>query len=560
MKELIVDALAAKLGDQLAREEILRAIEVPPDEKLGDFAFPCFPLARVFRKSPISIAEDLAASLKDVPGISEASAVKGYLNIYVDKRLMAEKLLGDIAASSYGRDTLGQQVVVEFASPNTNKPLHLGHLRNISIGESVSRILEFCGNHVTRTCVNNDRGVHICQSMLAYQAWGEGATPESTGRKSDHFVGDYYVRFSTKAKQDASLKKQAQAMLRAWEDGDPEVRLLWERMNGWALAGFEATYRLFGISFDKQYYESQLYTKGKEIVHDGLARSIFYRLDNGAVAVNLEDEKLGEKVLLRSDGTAVYIVQDLYLAGLKNTEFNFDRSIYVVGNEQDYHFKVLVAIFRRLGFPIADKIHHLSYGMVELPEGRMKSREGTVVDADDIVSDTKELAREEVAGRYELAGDELDERSLRIALAALKYTLLKIDTGKNMVFNPKQAISFEGDTGPYLLYSYARASSILRKLDSEPRIEIGEPDDYEARLVKQLARFPTVVRSAQDRLMPSLVAGYAFVLAQVFNEFYHACPVLKSDKAGFRIALVRGFRTVLKDCINLLGIDEIEEM
>ncbi|MBD3242901.1 MAG: arginine--tRNA ligase, partial [Chitinivibrionales bacterium] len=357
-----------------------------------------------------------------------------------------------------------------------------------------------------------------------------------------------------------SLNDQAQEMLRKWEAGDEHVRDLWQRMNAWAFEGFEATYRLFGVTFDKQYYESELYTKGKEIVNDGLARGIFAKRDDGAVVVDLEEEKLGQKVLLRSDGTAVYIVQDLYLAGLKNTEYNFDRSVYVVGNEQEYHFKVLAQIFRKLGFPIADKLYHLSYGMVELPEGKMKSREGTVVDADDIINDTRDLAREEVASRYDLTGDELEERSLKIALAAIKYTLLKIDTAKNMVFNPKQAISFEGDTGPYLLYSYARASSILRKLDGEPPFELVEPNEYEARLVKALGRFPEVVKAVHDRLTPSLLAAYAFTLAQVFNEFYHNCPVIKSDRAGFRVALVKALRSVLKDCINLLGIEEIEEM
>lgn len=560
MKEVIVDTLTEQLSGHLDREQVERALEVPPDESLGDFAFPCFPLARVLRKNPVAIAEELAGKLSGADGIAEARAVKGYLNIFVDKKALAADVLGRIRSGGYGRASVGQTVVVEYASPNTNKPLHLGHLRNISIGESVARLLQFCGNHVVRTSVNNDRGVHICKSMLAYEKWGNGATPRSEGKKPDHLVGDYYVLFSRKAGEDASLNEQAQEMLRKWEAGDEHVRELWSRMNAWAFEGFEATYRLFGIAFDKQYYESELYTKGKEIVNDGLARGIFAKRDDGAVVVDLEKEKLGQKVLLRSDGTAVYIVQDLYLAGLKNTEYNFDRSVYVVGNEQEYHFKVLAEIFRKLGFPIADKLYHLSYGMVELPEGKMKSREGTVVDADDIINDTKNLAREEVASRYELTGDELEERSLKIALAAIKYTLLKIDTAKNMVFNPRQAISFEGDTGPYLLYSYARASSILRKLEDEPPFAPVEPDEYEARLVKALGRFPEVVAAVHDKLTPSYLAGYAFSLAQVFNEFYHHCPVIKSDRAGFRVALVNALRTVLKDCINLLGIEEIEEM
>jgi arginyl-tRNA synthetase len=448
---------------------------------------------------------------------------------------------------------------VESGSPNTNKPLHLGHLRNLAIGESVARLLEFCGNRVVRTSINNDRGVHICKSMLAYERWGNGATPEQQGVKPDHFVGDYYVLFGKKEQEDESLNAQAQEMLRKWEAGDPAVRALWERMNHWAFSGIAETYRLFGIRFDKEYYESQIYTKGKEIVQDGLARGVFTKRD-GATVVDLTGEGLDEKVLLRSDGTSVYIIQDLYLAGLKHAEFRFDQSIHVVANEQDYHFRVLTAVLRKLGFAIADKIRHLSYGMVELPEGKMKSREGTVVDGDDLILATKDLARAEVVERYQLAGPELEERSMRIALAAIKYQLLRIETAKNMVFDPKKAIAFEGDTGPYLLYSYARASSILRKLEGDAAFVAEQPDEYELRLVKRIGDFPDTVRLARERLTPSLVAGYAFTLAQTFNEFYHNCPVLKSQRAGFRVELVKAFRSVMRECLHLLGIEEIEEM
>jgi len=395
--------------------------------------------------------------------------------------------------------------------------------------------------------------------MLAYERWGNGATPEQQGAKPDHFVGDYYVLFGKKKLEDESLDAQAQEMLRKWEAGDPAVRALWERMNRWTLSGIAETYRLFGMRFDKEYYESQIYTKGKEIILDGLARGVFVKRD-GATVVDLTDIGLDEKVLLRSDGTSVYIVKDLYLAGLKHTEFHFDESVYVVANEQDYHFKVLTAVLRKLGFAIADRIHHLSYGMVELPEGRMKSREGTVVDGDDLILATKDLARAEVAERYQLSGPELEERSLRIALAAIKYQLLRVETGKNMVFDPKKAIAFEGDTGPYLLYSYARASSILRKLEGDVAAGSAQPDDFELRLVKRIAAFPETVRIARERLTPSLMAGYAFTLAQTFSEFYHNCPVLKSDKAGLRVELVKAFRGVMRDCLHLLGIEEIEEM
>jgi arginyl-tRNA synthetase len=402
--------------------------------------------------------------------------------------------------------------------------------------------------------------VHICKSMLAYEAFGKGTTPEKEGKKSDHFVGDYYVLFSKKAAEDESWNEKAQEMLRKWEANDKSTVDLWRTMNKWAFDGFAATYRLFGIAFDKEYFESAIYKSGKEIILDGLERGIFKKRDEGAVYSDLSDMNMGDKVLLRPDGTSVYIVQDLYLAVLKDKEFPYDLSLYVVGNEQEYHFAVLKALFKKLGYPIAGKIVHLSYGMVELPEGRMKSREGTVVDADDLIRDTQELAKAEVRERYALSDEGMEERSLKIALAAIKYQLLRVDIAKNMVFDPKKAIAFEGDTGPYLLYSYARASSILRKAGAMPAPAIGTLDQSEVRLVKKIGRFPEAVQGAYDKLSPSLVAAYGFELAQVFNEFYHACPVIGSDTAGFRLALVDRFRTVLKKCLWLLGIEEIEEM
>jgi arginyl-tRNA synthetase len=473
---------------------------------------------------------------------------------------LAEDVLGKVSLEAYGRKNIPDRVIVEFASPNSNKPLHLGHLRNMSIGESVSRILDFCGNKVIRACINNDRGVHICKSMLAYKECGNGDTPEKAGKKSDHFIGDYYVLFASKASQDESWNGKAQEMLRKWEAGDAETIELWKKMNTWAFDGFKETYQLFGIRFDKEYFESKIYKQGKDIVNEGLTKGLFKKRDDGAVVVDLAEENLGEKVLLRPDGTSVYIIQDLYLATLKDEEFHYDKSIYVVGNEQDYHFAVLTAILKRLGYPIADKMHHLSYGMVELPEGKMKSREGTVVDADDLILETQELAREELQERYKLTKEEMNERSLKIALSAIKYQLLKIDIAKTMVFDPKKAISFEGDTGPYLLYSYARASSILRKAGKKGTLSARELNPHEIRVLKKLGLFPETVAYACDHLSPSSIAGYAFDLAQVFNEFYHACQVIGSDEENFRLRIVDAFRTVLKKCLWLLGIEEIEEM
>jgi arginyl-tRNA synthetase len=560
MKEHIIDLLARHLFSHLPREEIARLIEIPPSEALGDFAFPCFPLARILRKSPAAIAEELRKKMEGALYIEKTDAVGGYLNFFIDMKALAKKVVGEASKETFGRQTMERRVVVEFSSPNSNKPLHLGHLRNIAIGEATSRVLSFCGNSVVRTSINNDRGVHICKSMLAYAAFGGGATPETAGRKSDHFVGDYYVLFNAKAAEDESWNERAQELLRKWEAHDGPTIALWKTMNRWAFDGFAATYTLFGVAFDKEYYESEIYKSGKEIIAEGLERGIFKKRGDGAVVADLESEKLGEKVLLRPDGTSVYIVQDIYLAELRDTEFHYDLSLYVVGSEQERHFAVLKALLKKLGSPIAGKIVHLSYGMVELPEGKMKSREGTVVDADDLIKATQELAKAEIGERNTLPEREMEERSRKIALAAIKYQLLKVDIAKNMVFDPAKAIAFEGDTGPYLQYSYARASSIVRKAGTVPPVVITALDASEVRLVKKINAFPGTVAAAYDKLSATLIATYAFELAQAFNEFYHACPVIGSDSAGFRLALVQGFRATLKKCLWLLGIDEIEEM
>jgi arginyl-tRNA synthetase len=560
MKDLIVDLLSRHLGSNTTREELTRLLEEPPSDMLGDFAFPCFSLARVLRKSPAAIALDLKEKMEGAEFIEKINAVAGYLNFFIDKKSLARRVLDRAGAETFGARAIVRRVVVEFASPNTNKPLHLGHLRNISIGESVSRQLSFSGNTVVRTSINNDRGVHICKSMLAYAEFGKGTTPEREGVKTDRFVGDYYVLFSKKAKEDESWNERAQELLRKWEANDPATIELWTRMNRWAHDGFTATYRLFGIRFDKEYYESAIYKNGKEIILDGLERGVFKKREDGAIVADLEAEGLGEKVLLRADGTSVYIVQDLFLAVLKDREHAYDLSLYVVGNEQEHHFAVLKALLKKLGAAQGEKIVHLSYGMVELPEGKMKSREGTVVDADDLIRETQALAKDELRERYALTPEATEERSLRIALAAIKYQLLKVDFAKNMVFDPKKAIAFEGDTGPYLLYSYARASSILRKAAAVPDVVIGTLEPGEVRLVKKLNVFPETALHAAEKYSPTVIATYAFELAQVFNEFYHTCPVLGSDAAGFRLALVKSFRSVLKRCLWLLGIEEIEEM
>ncbi|HAW69598.1 MAG TPA: arginine--tRNA ligase [Firmicutes bacterium] len=561
MKTALIELLTKHLAPDLTADEIGNLLEIPPDETLADYALPCFALAKKLRKSPAIIAADLASKIADDPIIAEAKAVSGYLNVFLDRSWLSARVLELALAPQFGAGGAHETTVVEFCSPNTNKPLHLGHLRNIAIGESVSRILSFNGNKVYKTCIFNDRGVHICKSMLAYRDFGGGTLPGDSGTKPDHFVGDYYVLFAKKAKEDPTYEDQAQQMLEQWEAGDAEVVALWRTMNGWAFEGFRETFDLFGTSFDREYYESQIYKKGREIILDGLARGLFQKKEDGPVVVDLADIGLDEKVLLRSNGTSVYIVQDIYLAHLKAKEFNYDRSIYVVGNEQEYHFKVLKAILDLLDTECTGgRVHHLSHGMIELPEGKMKSREGTVVDADDFIWETAALAAEEVNKRWQLSEAEVKERSLKIALAAIKYQLLKTETGKNMVFNPKEALRFEGDTGPYVLYSYARASSILRKSDVPLDANPWEVSEFEVRLLKKIYLFTDIVKLAGARLTPSTLSNYLFDLCRNFNEFYHECPVLRSEVAGQRLALVTAFRNVCGQCLELLGIEKIEEM
>ena len=561
MKTALIELLTKHLAPDLTADEIGNLLEIPPDETLADYALPCFALAKKLRKSPAIIAADLASKIADDPIIAEAKAVSGYLNVFLDRSWLSARVLELALAPQFGAGGAHETTVVEFCSPNTNKPLHLGHLRNIAIGESVSRILSFNGNKVYKTCIFNDRGVHICKSMLAYRDFGGGTLPGDSGTKPDHFVGDYYVLFAKKAKEDPTYEDQAQQMLEQWEAGDAEVVALWRTMNGWAFEGFRETFDLFGTSFDREYYESQIYKKGREIILDGLAQGLFQKKEDGPVVVDLADIGLDEKVLLRSNGTSVYIVQDIYLAHLKAKEFNYDRSIYVVGNEQEYHFKVLKAILDLLDTECTGgRVHHLSHGMIELPEGKMKSREGTVVDADDFIWETAALAAEEVNKRWQLSEAEVKERSLKIALAAIKYQLLKTETGKNMVFNPKEALRFEGDTGPYVLYSYARASSILRKSDVPLDANPWEVSEFEVRLLKKIYLFTDIVKLAGARLTPSTLSNYLFDLCRNFNEFYHECPVLRSEVAGQRLALVTAFRNVCGQCLELLGIDKIEEM
>lgn len=567
MKQLIANLLK----EQIKLKETENLIEIPPTSDLGDYAFPCFALSKqshrsVYpkaqntgaKKNPNEIARDLKNKIQLPKEIEKIEINGAYLNFFVNKKIFAENLIKNILKEKnmFGSNDIGKgkRVMVEFPSPNTNKPLHLGHLRNMSLGESVSRILEFSGSKVIRANLNNDRGIHICKSMLAYEKFGKSKKPN---KKSDHFVGDYYVLYNQKKNE--QLEKEIQEMLLMWEKGDKKILELWKKMNKWALDGFEETYKKFGIKHDKNYYESEIYTKGRDIIKEGINKKIFYTKSDGAIAINLEKERLGEKIVLRADTTSLYITQDIYLAKLKNKEYNLDQSIYVVGNEQDYHFNVLTEILKKLKFTYS--VHHLSYGMVNLPEGKMKSREGTVVDADTLIDEVQALVKKSLQSREKLSKLELEKRSLKITLSAIKYLLLKIDIKKNTIFNPKESISFEGDTGPYLLYSYARASSILRKVKKSPiKSKTNNLSEDEFKLVKKFSQFPEVVTSAYKTYNPALVANYSYQLAQIFNEFYHSCPVINSENESFRLKLVDAFRVVLKNSLNLLGIETIERM
>lgn len=556
LKELNVD---------FSEEEISKILEVPPSHEMGDFAFPCFVIAKKLKDNPYDLAVLLRGKIgKPNMHFSDIQVKGPYVNFFVNRLVLAESVIKKILneKKNFGVEKVSKKenIMIEFPSPNTNKPLHLGHLLNMSIGESVSRILESRGNKVIRANLNNDRGIHICKSMLAYQKWGKEKKP-SKGLKSDHLVGDFYVMFSKKAKKNANLEREAHEMLRKWEAGDKSIRELWKIMNKWALDGFKKTYETFGIKHNKEYFEHLLYDKGKDLVTRGVDMGIFEKNEDGSVKIDLKKKKLGEKYLLRADGTTLYMTQDLYLAQKKFEECKLDQSIYVVANEQNYHFDVLFYILELLGFK--QKLKHLSYGMVNLPEGRMKSREGTVVDADDLIEEIKNLARKELLKRGKLSKKELERRSLIISLAAIKYMLLKIDIKRNRVFNPKQSIAFEGDTGPYLLYSYARASSIFRKsgLGVKKGFKLNSTlEDKEVELVKKLKEWSIVVDRAYREMNPSLIANYAYALAQNFNEFYHTCPVMNSEKQDFRLALVESFRIVLETSLGLLGIDVLEEM
>jgi arginyl-tRNA synthetase len=578
--------------------------ELPPKPEFGDLGFPMFGFAKFFRKGPPQIAQALAAALaaEDARAGDEAAAfgraactAEGpYLNVRLDREVTAAAILGpaleDPAFGLPGTLT-GSRIMVEFSSPNTNKPLHLGHLRNDVLGESISRILTACGAEVRRICIINNRGIHICKSMLAYKEHGGGKTPESEGVKSDHFVGAWYVRFSRdlkaetetlikggldakEAEANAPLQKRAREMLRLWEAGDSETVALWKKMNEWVVEGIKETYRRTGVSFDQYYFESQTYLLGKDEILKGLEKGLFYKTEDGAVMVDLTAEKLDQKVLLRKDGTSIYITQDIGTAISRHKDWPFDRLVYVVGSEQQYHFQVLFAILKKLGFEWTRNLYHLSYGMVNLPEGKMKSREGTVVDADDLIDSLRDDALAEIREKErEEALEDPSEAAEKVALGALHYYLLQVSPQKDMLFDPKESLSFNGNTGPYLQYMGARISALLRKAALPREVDGQVPDkelnygllsgDAEWELLKIMAGYSDAVADAAARMDPSVLAAYLYELSKAFSRFYHDCPVLNAgspDLAAVRLALSRGVLRVLKDALDLVCIPFLEIM
>ena len=567
----------------------------------GHLTLVVFPLLKISRKKPEETAEDIGRYLKENDrNVAAYNVVKGFLNLVIAPAAWLA-LLNDINADEHFGEKKAEAdaplVMIEYSSPNTNKPLHLGHVRNNLLGWSLAQIMQANGNRVVKTNIVNDRGIHICKSMLAWLKWGNGETPETSGKKGDHLIGDYYVAFDKhyreevkeleakfkaegmtdeeaekKAKDEAPLIKEAHDMLVKWEANDPEVRALWEKMNSWVYAGFDETYKALGVGFDKIYYESQTYLKGKAKVEEGLEKGLFFRKDDNSVWADLSDEGLDQKLLLRSDGTSVYMTQDIGTAEMRFNDYPIDKMIYVVGNEQNYHFQVLSILLDRLGFKWGKELVHFSYGMVELPNGKMKSREGTVVDADDLIAAMIDDARrtsEELGKFADMSDEERAEVSRMVGMGALKYFILKVDARKNMLFNPEESIDFNGNTGPFIQYTYARIRSILRKAEAQG---IAVPEAFsgnvnlsvkETELIQKMNEYEAAVRQAGIDYSPSGIANYCYELTKEFNQFYHDFSILGADtddEKALRLLLAKNVAKTLKNGMRLLGIEMPERM
>ncbi len=586
LTERVVEAVKVCFGAEISAKDV--QLQPTRKEFKGDLTVVVFPFTRFSKRSPEETGSVVGDYLKEhLPEISAYNVVKGFLNLEISASHWLE-VLNDIerdASYGYAHEKSGRRIMIEYSSPNTNKPLHLGHIRNNLLGWSVSEIQRAIGNEVMTVTLVNDRGIHICKSMAAYLHFGNGETPESRGMKGDHFVGEYYVLFDKEykaeikalmeqgvdeevAKKEAPIMKEAQEMLRKWEAGDEEVLALWRKMNGWVLAGFDDTYHRLGVSFDKVYFESQTYMKGRDVVLKGLEDGVLYRKDTGSVWCDLTPDGLDQKLLLRDDGTSVYMTQDIGTALDRFREFNPDEHIYVVGDEQNYHFQVLKIVCKRLGFEWADKITHLSYGMVELPAGKMKSREGTVVDADDLMDSVIETAREMSRASGKLTDcpeEEAEEIYRKVGLAGLKYFILKVDPQKTMLFNPVESIDFNGNTGPFILYSYARIQSVLRKASVAPSLcdSALVVAEKELELIKLLSRFPQVVQEAGAKYNPAIIANFAYDVAKSFNQYYHDFPILREESEAvrnFRLLLISNCAKTLKSAMGMLGVEMVERM
>ena len=599
LTEAIVKAVKALYDADITPEQVSLQKTRPDFE--GHLTLVTFPLLRISKRKPEDTGEDIALWLvENTDLVATFNIVKGFLNLIITPQKWVELLDSIHADAHYGLTASTEEsplVMIEYSSPNTNKPLHLGHVRNNLLGWAVAQIAEANGNRVVKTNIVNDRGIHICKSMLAWQKYGNGETPQSSGKKGDHLIGDYYVAFDkhyraevaalkakfleegvnseeaeTRAKEEAPLMVEAREMLRKWEQGDPEVRGLWRKMNEWVYAGFDETYKALGVSFDKIYYESDTYLEGKEKVEEGLEKGIFYRRPDGSVWADLTADGLDEKLLLRSDGTSVYMTQDIGTAKLRYQDYPISKMIYVVGNEQNYHFQVLSLLLDKLGFEWGKSLVHFSYGMVELPNGKMKSREGTVVDADDLVEGMIAQARQtmdEAGKNADMSEEEKQEVARIVGLGALKYFLLKVDARKNMVFNPEESIDFNGNTGPFIQYTYARIRSILRKaqdagIDLPATLPTGVAiSTKEEEIIQQLADFAAVVRAAGEDFSPSAIANYCYDLVKNYNQFYHEFQILREENAdvrAFRLVLSQNVAKVVRLGMGLLGIEMPERM
>ena len=592
-KDLILsvkNAVQALYGAEIDDAQV--TLQKTKKEFVGDWTLVCFPLLKISRKNPAVTAEEIGTYLKENDSkISDYNVINGFLNLSINANSWVDLLENISKDEKFGFKEVTENsplVMIEYSSPNTNKPLHLGHIRNNLLGFSLSEIMKANGYKVVKTNIVNDRGIHICKSMLAWQKFGNGATPESIGKKGDHLVGDYYVAFDKaykaeikelmaggmdeeEAKKEAPLMKEAQEMLRKWEAGDAEVRTLWKTMNDWVYAGFDETYKRLGVDFDKIYYESDTYLVGKEKVLSGLEKGLFFKKEDGSVWADMTDQGLDQKLLLRADGTSVYMTQDIGTATLRFSDFPIDKMIYVVGNEQNYHFQVLSILLDRLGMEWGKDLVHFSYGMVELPEGKMKSREGTVVDADDLVDEMVGTATEiskELGKLDGLTEEEISSICEMIGLGGLKYFILKVDPRKNMTFNPKESIDFNGNTGSFIQYTHARICSVLRKA-AEQGISLAELNndielkEKEVSLIQALAAFPAVVAQAGKEYSPSLIANYTYDLVKEYNQFYHDFSILKEENAdlkNMRLVLSANVAKVIKSAMSLLGIQVPSKM